>query len=185
MRNLKLISLLCALVFLGACEVKMAPSAFWDKIFKPDTDSKYYQKKSEKLVRILTEDVEEYEINKVVVLDLVDDQDRVPVLGEYMSNRVVEAITRNRSFRVAQRGEVTATLEKLGLKPSFRYTQEQIQRLGRELHAQGIINGQVRDIGSNIDVHVALVDIASGEVIASATERLNRTRFAVEMLNHF
>ena len=45
--------------------------------------------------------------------------------------------------------------------------------------------GQVRDIGSNIDVHVTLVDIASGEVIASATERLNRTRFAVELLNHY
>ena len=82
MRNIKLISLLCALVFLGACEVKMAPSKFWDKIFKPDTDSKYYEKKSEKLVSVLTEDVEEYEINKVVVLDLVDDEDRVPVLGQ-------------------------------------------------------------------------------------------------------
>ena len=185
MRNLKLISLLCALVFLGACEVKMAPSKFWDKVFKPDTDSKYYQKKSERLVRDLTNDVEEYEINKVVVLDLVDDEDRVPVLGEYMANRVVEAITRNRNFRVAQRGEVMATLEKLGLKPSFRYNQEQIQRLGRELHVQGIVSGQVRDIGSNIDVHVTLVDIASGEVIASATERLNRTRFAVELLNHY
>lgn len=185
MKNLKWISLLCALVFLGGCELKVAPSQFWDKIFKPDTDSKYYQKKSEKLVRRLTENVEEYEINKVVVLDLVDDEDRVPVLGEYMANRIVEAITRNRYFRVAQRGEVMATLEKLGLKPSFRYTREQIQRLGRELHAQGIVNGQVRDIGSNIDVHVALVDIASGEVIASATEQLNRTRFAVELLNHY
>ena len=57
--------------------------------------------------------------------------------------------------------------------------------MGRELHAQGIVNGQVRDIGSNIDVHVALVDIASGEVIASATEHLNRTRFAVELLTHY
>ena len=185
MKNFKGISLLCAFVFLGGCDVKMGPSDWWDELFTQETDSKYYKKKSEKLVSGLTENVKEYEINKVVVLDFVDDEGRVPVLGEYMSNRVVEAITRNRSFRVAQRGEVLATLERLGLKHSFRYTQEQIQRLGRELHAQAIINGQVRDIGSNIDVHVTMVDIASGEVISSSTERLNRTRFAVEMLNHY
>ena len=82
MRNLKWISLLCALVFLGGCEVKLAPSGFWDKIFKSETNSRYYQKKSEQLVRILTHDVGEYGINKVGGFDVVVDQGRVTVVGE-------------------------------------------------------------------------------------------------------
>lgn len=183
--HVKLISLIIVVVFLSACEVKLAPSQFWEKVFTPDTDSEYYQKKSENLVQHLTKGVEEYEINKVVVMDLVDDNNRVPILGEYMSTRVVEAITRGRYFRVSQRGEVLETLERLNLKPSYRFTQEEVQRIGQELKAQAIINGKVRDIGANIDVHVSLVDIASGEVIASATEQLNRTRFAVELLRHY
>jgi len=183
--HVKLICMIIVVVFLAACEVKMAPSQFWEKVFTPDTDSEYYRQKSENLVMDLTKGVEEYEINKVVVMDLVNDEDRVPILGEYMSTRVVEAITRGRYFRVSQRGEVMETLGRLDLKPSFRYTKQDVQRIGRELKAQAIINGKVRDIGANIDVHVSLVDIASGEVIASATEQLNRTRFAVELLRHY
>lgn len=185
MKHIKLISLVMVLVLLSACEVKLAPSQFWHKMFKPETNSEYYKEKSENLVQELTKGIEEYEINKIVVMDLVDDEDQVPILGEYMSTRVVEAITRGKYFRVAQKGEVVETLNRLSLQPSFRYTKEEIQRIGREMNVQALINGKVRDIGANIDVHITLVDIASGEVIASATEHLNRTKFAVELLHHY
>ncbi len=185
MKHIKIVSLVMVLLFLNACELKLAPSKLWHNVFKPQTNSNYYMHKSDSLVEELTKNVEEYEINKIVVMDLVDDGDEVPILGEYMSNRVVESITRGKFFRVAQKGEVVETLDRLSLKPSFRYTKEEIQRIGREMNAQALINGKVRDIGANIDVHVTLVDIASGEVIASATEHLNRTKFAVELLHHY
>lgn len=184
-RSIKIWALILSVLLLAGCEVKLAPSKVWSKVFKPDTDSGYYEDRSNDLVEDLARDAEEYEINKVVVMDLVDEDDQVPVLGEYMSSRVVEAITRSRYFRVAQRGEVSQTLEQLELKPSFRYTQDDLHKIGKALKAQAIVNGKVRDIGTNIDVHLALVDVATGEVISSATQHLNRTRFAVELLRHY
>ena len=184
-KSIRLVALFAAVSVLAGCEIKFDPSHTWDKWFKPETDTEYYQEKSEDLVDTITRDVEEYEINKVVVLDLVDDKGRVPILGQYMSNRVVEAMTRNKTFRVAQRGEVMETLNQLDLKPSFKYTSEEIQRIGKALNAQGLVMGKLLDIGVNIDVHLALVDIASGEVIASASEQLIRTRSAVELLRHY
>ncbi|MBW2410991.1 MAG: hypothetical protein JRF72_14420 [Deltaproteobacteria bacterium] len=184
-RTVLYISLLAMLVVLAGCELKFDPSHTWDKWFKPETDTEYYQDKSDDLVATITRDVEEYEINKVVVLDLVDDKDKVPILGQYMSNRVVESLTRNRTFRVAQRGEVVDTLNQLDLKHSFKYTSDEIHRLGKAMNAQALVMGKLLDIGANIDVHVALVDIASGEVIASASEQLIRTRSAVELLRHY
>lgn len=183
--SIKIWALLLSFLMLAGCEVKLAPSKMWSKVFKPDTDSGYYEDRSIDLVEDLARDAEEYEINKVVVMDLVDENDQVPVLGEYMSSRVVEAITRSRYFRVAQRGEVTQTLEQLELKPSFRYTHDDLHKIGKALKAQAVVNGKVRDIGTNIDVHLALVDVATGEVISSATQHLNRTRFAVELLRHY
>jgi len=53
------------------------------------------------------------------------------------------------------------------------------------MNAQALVMGKLLDIGANIDVHIALVDIASGEVIASASEQLIRTRSAVELLRHY
>lgn len=175
---------LLAAIALAGCEFKLGPSQFWHKVFKPDTDSEYYQKKTEDLVDDLARNVEEYEISKVAVMDLVDAEERVSLLGEYMANRAVEAITRKKIFRVAQRGEVVQALHELGLKPSFKYTHEELLQIGKALRAQALVNGRVQDIGANIDVHMALVDVASGEVIASATQQLNRTRFALELLRH-
>ena len=184
-KSIRFIALCVAISLLTGCEIKFDPAHTWDKWFKPETDTEYYQEKSEDLVATITRDVEEYEINKVVVLDLVDDKDKVPILGQYMSNRVVEALTRNKTFRVAQRGEVEETLNQLDLKHSFKYTSDEIQRLGKAMNAQALVIGKLLDIGANIDVHIALVDIASGEVIASASEQLIRTRSAVELLRHY
>jgi TolB-like protein len=184
-KSIRFIAFCAAIIFLSGCEIKFDPSHTWDKWFKPETDTEYYQEKSDNLVGTITRDVEEYEINKIVVLDLVDDKDKVPILGQYMSNRVVESMTRNKTFRVAQRGEVAETLNQLDLKPSFKFTSDEIQRLGKAMNAQALVMGKLLDIGANIDVHIALVDIASGEVIASASEQLIRTRSAVELLRHY
>ena len=176
-------------VFLFGCEVKMGPSQFWDKIFRTQTDSNYYKNKSEDLIQTLTADVAEYEINKVTVMDLVDEDGKLPVLGEYLSSRIVEAITKkyffkDKIFRVAQKGEVQSVMKQLNLQPSYSYNREEIRKMGKALKSQALITGKITDLGTNIDVHLTLTDVMSGEVIASATEHLTRTKFAVEMLRH-
>lgn len=124
MNRRKLLYFLMITFFISGCEVKMAPSHFWSKLFRTQTDSNYYKDKSSDLVKALTIDIEEYEINKVTVMDLVDEDNKPPILGEYLSSRIVEAITKkyffqDKVFRVAQKGEVNAVLEQLNLKPSF------------------------------------------------------------------
>ena len=182
MKNAKIAVALISILFLTACELYMAPKASINNSFRPETDSNYYKMKSQRLVNELTRDTYEYQINRVAVIDMTDEKGRVPSLGEYMSDRVIEAITHRKIFRVAQKGEVREALHKLNLKPSFYYTREQIQSLGEALDAQAIVTGKIRDLGANLDAHLALVDVNTGEVIASTSERLNRTRFAVEMM---
>ena len=186
----KLFYLLIISIFISGCEVKLGPSQFWSKVFRTQTDSNYYKNKSEDLVNYLTENIEEYEINKVTVMDLVDENEESPILGEYLSSRVVEAITKkyyfraDKIFRVAQKGEVNAVMKNLNLKPSYSYNKEEIRNMGKALNSQALITGKITDLGTNIDVHLTLTDVMSGEVIASATEHLTRTKFAVEMLRH-
>ena len=186
----KLFCLLIISFFISGCEVKLGPSQFWSKVFRTQTDSNYYRNKSENLVNYLTESIEEYEINKVTVMDLVDENEESPILGEYLSSRVVEAITKkyyfraDKIFRVAQKGEVNAVMKNLNLKPSYSYNREEIRNMGKALKSQALITGKITDLGTNIDVHLTLTDVMSGEVIASATEHLTRTKFAVEMLRH-
>lgn len=185
----KLFYLLILSFFVSGCEVKMGPAQFWDKVFRTQTDSNYYRDKSEDLIQTLTADVAEYEINKVTVMDLVDEENQSPVLGEYLSSRLVEAITKkyffkDKIFRVAQKGEVNEVMAQLNLKPSYSYNKEEIREMGKALKSQAVITGRITDLGTNLDIHLTLTDVMSGEVISSATEHLTRTKFAVEMLRH-
>ncbi|GJL78575.1 MAG: hypothetical protein NPINA01_15640 [Nitrospinaceae bacterium] len=173
------------LIFTTACEVKMAPSETWDKWFKTQTDSSYYKGKAERLVKKISKGSFEYEINRVAVIDPVNSEKKAPVLGEYISSRVIEAIAKKRVFRVTQKGEVNDVLTQLNLPPAFAYTKPELQRLGNALNAQAILTGKLTDLGTNLDVHVTLIDVASGEVIASATEYLTRTKFAMELMRHY
>ena len=187
MNTRKWLTLLLLTFFISGCEVKMAPSHFWSKMLRTQTDSNYYKDKSSELVQNLTVDIAEYEINKVTVMDLVDEENQAPILGEYFASRVVEAITKkyyfqDKIFRVAQKGEVNAVMEQLNLHPSYLYNKEEIRQMGKALNSQAIITGRITDLGTNIDIHLTLTDVMSGEVIASATEHLTRTKFAVEML---
>lgn len=183
--KIKLLITLTAVFFLTACEVYMAPSNFWGRMFKSQSDSDYYRNRAQILINKLTSKVDEYEINKVAVIDLVDEEGRVPILGEYFASKLVEAIARKEPFRVAQKGEVRNTLDQLGLLPSQSYSKEEIQQIGNSLNAQALLNGKIIDLGTNLDVQLVLVDIVTGEVIASATESLNRNKFSKEMLRHF
>ena len=53
---------------LSACELRMAPTEYWSKLFRTQTDSSYYQGKSESLTNEIAKDIEEYEINKITII---------------------------------------------------------------------------------------------------------------------
>ena len=165
----------------------MAPTEYWSKLFRTQTDSRYYQGKSEGLTNQIAKDIEEYEINRITIMDFVDEENRVSILGEYLSSRVIEAFTgrslfHDRTFRVTQKGEVNNILQELNLKHNYLYAKNELKLLGKSLDSQAILTGRITDLGTNIDMHLTLTDIVTGEVISSATQNLTRTKFAVEML---
>jgi len=181
----KLSILLIFFVFMAGCELNIAPSDFLLKALNSQSNSGYYRDKSHKLIKKLTRNVGEYEINKVAVIDFVNEESRVPILGEYLSSRIVEDITQYKVFRVAQKGEIDEALDQLDVAPSLYYTRDVTQKVGELLKVEAIISGKITDLGTNLDVQLVLIDIVTGEVMASTSEPLNRTRFAVEMLRNF
>ena len=187
MKTYRIFYLILLSILLSACEVRMAPTEYWSKLFRTQTDSSYYQGKSESLTNQIAKDIEEYEIDRITVMDFVDEGSRTSILGEYLSSRVIEAFTdrslfQDRTFHVTQKGEVNEILQQLNLKHNYLYAKNDLEALGESLNSQAILTGRMTDLGTNIDMHLTLTDVATGEVISSATQNLTRTKFAVEML---
>ena len=188
MKTYRIFCSILALILLSACEVRMAP--YWSKVFRTQTDSSYYQGKSESLTKQIAKDIEEYEIDRITIMDFVDEENRVSILGEYLSSRVIEAFTgrslfHDRTFRVTQKGEVNAVLQKLQLQHQYLYPKNNLEILGKSLDSQAVLTGKITDLGTNLDMHLTLTDVVTGEVISSATQHLTRTKFAVEMLRQY
>jgi len=185
MKTYRIFCLILSLVLLSACEIRMAP--YWSKLLRTQTDSRYYQGKSESLTKQIAKDIEEYEIDRITIMDFVDEANQVPILGEYLSSRVIEAFTgrslfHDRTFRVTQKGEVNEVLQKLNLPHKYLYAKNDLETLGKSLDSQAMLTGKITDLGTNLDMHLTLTDVVTGEVISSATQHLTRTKFAVEML---
>ena len=47
-----------------------------------------------------------------------------------------------------------------------------------------MMTGKLTDLGTSLDVRLTLTDIATGDIIGSATQSMRRTRFAMEMYRH-
>jgi len=94
------------LTLLSACTIKMSPPEYLEKLFRTQTDSSYYQDKAESITSQIANDIEEYEINKITIMDFVDEGNQIPILGKYLSSRVVEAFT-DRSLLVSRTFHVT------------------------------------------------------------------------------
>ena len=187
MNNYKIFYPILFFGFLSACSLRVDPIDSWSKIFRTQTDSNYYQGKSESLTSKIAKDIEEYEINKITVMDFVDEESQITNLGEYLSSRIIEAFTdrtlfQDRIFHVTQKGEVNEILQQLNLQHNYLYAKKDLKALGESLNSQAILTGKITDLGTNIDMHLTLTDVGTGEVISSATQHLKRTRFAVEML---
>ena len=187
---MKTYRIFCSILFLtllSGCVNLNDTQKYWSKLFRTQTDSSYYQGKSESLTNKIAKDIEEYEINKITVMDFVDEGNRTSILGEYLSSRVVEAFTdrslfQDRIFHVTQKGEVNEVLQQLNLQHNYLYAKNDLEALGESLNSQAILTGKITDLGTNIDMHLTLTDVVTGEVISSATQHLTRTKFAVEML---
>ena len=185
MKTYRIFCLILSLILLSSCQVRMAP--YWSKLLRTQTDSSYYQSKSEALAEQIAKDIEEYEIDRITIMDFVDEENQISILGEYLSSRVVEAFTgrslfQDRTFRVTQKGEVNAVLQKLQLQHQYLYPKNNLEILGKSLDSQAVLTGKITDLGTNLDMHLTLTDVVTGEVISSATQHLTRTKFAVEML---
>ena len=105
MKTYRIFCLVLSLILLSACEVRMSP--YLSKLLRTQTDSSYYQSKSEVLTNQIAKDIEEYEIDRIAIMDFVDEEKQVSILGEYISSRVIEAFTgrslfQDRTFRVTQ-----------------------------------------------------------------------------------
>ena len=167
------------------CKVRLEPGGLmWSEPVREANDSVYYQEKAETLVRPLAELAHQRGLEKVSVLNLVNGGGRVSALGEYFSGRVVEAVNRARLLRVVERGDVAAVMAGLRLSPALVYNREELGRLRDALEAQALITGRITDLGTGLDVRLTLIDLATGDLVASATVNLKRSRFALEMYRH-
>lgn len=184
----RLAALCLAVLFLAGCGTAIRTPKFLDKLLLQKTNSRYYEKKVYRVVKQLVEQMEDetmnYRVKKIAVLDIVDRTGRVPELGRYISLKIVQEISINNYYKLAPRADLMNTMERLNTGfNDFDFTLS--KKIGNALQIEAIIAGKIIDLGTNLDLTVNTIDVKNGEIIASASESLDRSGFATEMLRRY
>lgn len=183
---MKLFSIKSVLIFplfflLAGCEFSLKPPTQFKEFFKTEADSRYYNRKCGNLLEQLNQKLGEYGIRRIAVMDFVDYEGKVSELGRFLSSNLMVQIPKESALIVVQRGQVEKALQELGIPPKEGYELDAMNKLGKKLAVDGIVVGKLVDLGTNIDVNLKMIDVNTGDVIATASESLARTRYAVEM----
>lgn len=170
---------------LQGCEFSVKPPGGLKGFFKTEADTRYYERKCAHLVDQLNGKLEEYGIRRVAVIDFVDIEGKVSELGKFLAAKIMVQIPKESQFIVVQKGHVDMVLRDLQVSPMESYNLETTKEIGNRLGVDGLLLGKIVDLGTNIDVNVKLIDVNTGDLIATASESLARTKYAVEMSNRY
>ena len=102
--------------------------------------------------------------------------EQVRPLGRGFAQLVVTDLTKSRQVRVLERERMQAIVNEIHLADSGRADPQTALRSGRLLRAARVVQGTLADVGANLRVDAAVVDVASTQSTASAgaSDALNR-----------
>lgn len=169
------------LFLLFGCEFSLKPPSKFKEFFKTEADSRYYNRKCRNLLDQLTQNMGEYGIRRIAVIDFVNYEGKVTELGRFLASNLMVQIPKESTLVLVQRGQVEKALQELGVPPMEGYDLAITTKLGRELGVDAIVLGKMVDLGTNIDVNLKMTDVNTGDVVATASESLARTKYAAEM----
>lgn len=177
----KFVLILPLLFLLFGCEFSLKPPTQFKEFFKTEADSRYYNRKCRNLLDQLIQNIDEYGIRRIAVIDFVNYEGKVTELGKFLASNLMVQIPKESKLILVQRGQVEKALKGLEVPPMEGYDLSTTTKLGRELGVDGIVLGKLVDLGTNIDVNLKMMDVNTGDVVATASESLARTKYAVEM----
>ena len=179
------IALVPFLWLLQGCEFSVKPPGGLKKFFATEADTRYYERKCANLVDQMDGKMEEYGIRRIAVIDFVDIEGKVSELGKFLAAKLMVQIPKKSPFIVVQKGHVDMALRDLQISPMESYTLQTTKDIGNKLGVDGLLLGKIVDLGTNIDINLKLIDVNTGDLIATASESLARTKYAVEMSNRY
>jgi len=102
--------------------------------------------------------------------------EQVRPLTRGFAQLVVTDLAKSRQIRVLERERMQTMLDEMRLADSSRASPQTALRSGRMLRAARVVQGSLADVGSNLRVDAAVVDVASAGVAASAgaSDQLSR-----------
>jgi curli biogenesis system outer membrane secretion channel CsgG len=111
-------------------------------------------------------------------------RDFEPAVSRYVGPRIIEKLLKA-GVRVLERAELDRVMEELEKQMSDLFSAEAQAKAGQMAGADAVVLGTVRDEGlSAYELEVKLVDIATGEILATTRASLNRADLPVSYGGH-
>lgn len=115
---------------------------------------------------------------RLAVVPLANTQSRsFNKFGEYATESIISKLSGNtRKFKIFERKRLDAIIKEDELMLSDLMLPEAAQKLGKLVPIDALLSGTYTKLKSYIDINARLLDVSTGEIIVSFSERVKMTR---------
>jgi TolB-like protein len=113
----------------------------------------------------------------VAVLDFVNINGEVSVLGRYFAEASINHLVKNPRFRVVERFQIEQIMAEQDFSSSDYVSEETASRLGRMLGAEAVVMGTLTKTGLHINVNMKFVDTNTGAILSTGKSRLSGSNY--------
>ncbi len=112
----------------------------------------------------------------IAVTDFTERRAKVRNLGYYVSEELTNHLHNSGQVKIIERSKLDSVMKEQRLSSSALFDPRKTQKLGKLVGANVIITGTLTDMDSHIKVYAKVISVKTGELVAIATVKLNKTQ---------
>jgi tetratricopeptide (TPR) repeat protein len=137
----------------------------------PVTESTVNEKIDQLIIQ-LTQETPLLADKMFAVAEFTDASDKKTALTAYLTDLLIDRLSRSGKIHLVERSRLDTVMNELDFSMTGYIEERSEKLLGRLIGADGIVTGNVIDLGDTLDVKVRLIQTETGKIIATAQVEL-------------
>ena len=112
----------------------------------------------------------------VLILDFIDFADVITPFGKYLAEKVTIELSTRKGMTVSNRSDIALILEEHRLQQSGFFDEETVVEVGNIIGASYIVQGQIAEFQSFLEVQIKAISVRSGTITGGNTFKIDKSR---------
>lgn len=119
---------------------------------------------------------------KIAVVDFVTLGGGISGLGKFVAENLSQILVERKDWQIIERRLLSKILQEQALSQSGIFDEKSLKKIARLSEADAICTGTISDLGDAIIINARLINVETGEILATAKEKIMKIDSVVRLM---